>query len=56
MVQTVGLHPLHKRIPRFATSGRPKATEACYVAFRQLPRPDFHPQVIRTFQGISAQS
>ena len=42
MVRTARLLPLREGMLRFATPGRPSATGACYVAFWQLPRPDFH--------------
>ena len=51
MVRTTKLRSLRRRILRFTTPGRPGAAAACCVALWQLPRPDFHRLVIRTFQG-----
>ena len=51
MVRTTELLSLPRRLPRFATPGRPGAAAACYVALWRLPRPDFHRLVIRTFHG-----
>ena len=51
MVRTTELLSFPRRVPRFATPGRPGAAAACYVALWRLPRPDFHRLVIRTFHG-----
>jgi hypothetical protein len=56
MVRTAGLLSFPRRVPRFATPGRPEAAAACYVALWRLPRPDSHRLVIRTSHGAPSHS